>query len=206
MGLKMDFTAQTGSLDYKAGVAAVYSNGLVFYSARLQTFLFEGADPVVAREVTPRWWGTWSFDKGAGTLKMIYGDIPMELQGELLVLTTNKTAHKFSRLAPVDGARFDGTWALPAQNGIVPKITLTAEGRFKDEGALQVLEHSLYKLPAASRKPGEGTYEVKNYTILFHYSDGREFTSAFLGLLHKKGDLRPAELTLGFNHDTLKRQ
>jgi len=47
---------------------------------------------------------------------------------------------------------------------------------------------------------------VKNWTILFHYADGREFKSAFLGLGSTKGDRTPATLTLGFNHDTLKRQ
>jgi len=205
-GLKMDFTARTGNLDFKAATAAFYSNGQAFYSAQLQTFLFEGTSPILAREITPRWWGTWTFDKGAGTLKMMYGDVAMELQGETLVLTTNKTPHKFSRLAPVDGARFDGTYAFSEHNGKIPRITFTADGRFRDEGALNVLEHCLYRLYATTAKPGEGTYEVKNYTVLFHYADGREFTSAFLGLLHKKGDLRPAELTLGFNHDTLRRQ
>jgi hypothetical protein len=205
-GLKMDFTAATGSLDFKASTLAVYSNGQAFYSAKLQTFLFEGANPAVARDITPRWWGTWTFNKGAGTLKMIYGDVAMELQGELLILTTNKTPHKFVRLEAVDGARFDGTWAFSEHNGKIPKIAFTADGRFKDEGALNVLEHSVYRLYATTQKPGEGTYEVKNYTVLFHYADGREFQSAFLGLLHKKGDLRPATLTLGFNHDTLKRQ
>jgi len=205
-GLKLDLTARTGSLDFKSSTLAIYSNGQAFYSAKLQTFLFEGANPALAREITPRWWGTWTFDKGAGTLRMIYGDIAMELQGEHLILTTNKTPHKFFRLEPVDGARFDGTWAFAEYNGRIPKISFTADGRFKDQGALNVLEHSTYKLYATTQKSGEGTYEVKNYTVLFHYADGREFTSAFLGLLHKKGDLRPATLTLGFNHDTLKRE
>jgi hypothetical protein len=204
-GLKMDLTARTGNLDFKAATAAFFSNGQVFYSAQLQTFLFEGASPILAREITPRWWGTWTFDQGAGTIKMITGNIAMELQGENLVLTTNKTPHKFFRLAPVDGARLEGTWAFAENNGKIPKITFTADGRFKDEGALNVLEHSLYRLYATTGKPGEGSYEVKNYTILFHYADGREFTSAFLGLGNPKGDRTPAALTLGFNHDTLKR-
>lgn len=109
-------------------------------------------------------------------------------------------------LAPVDGARLEGTYALREHNGKIPKITFTADGRFKDEGAIHVLEHSLYKLTSLTAKPGEGTYEVKNYTILFHYSDGREFQAAFLGLGASKGDPKPGALTLGFNLDTLTRQ
>jgi len=205
-GLSLGFTARTGDLDYKTAVAAFYSNGMVFYSAKLQTFLFDGVSPAFAREITPRWWGTWTFDKTAGTMKMIYGDIPMELQGEFLVLTTNKTAHKFFRLPSVDGVRFDGTYVFQAEQGKVPKITFTADGRFTDEGALKVLEHNSYPLYGVARTPGEGTYEVKNWTIRFRYSDGRELKAACLGLGAKPGDPRPKELTLGFNHDTLKRQ
>jgi len=206
MGLSLGLTARTGNLDYKSTVAAFYSNGMVFYSAKLQTFLFDGVNPAFAREVTPRWWGTWTFDKTSGSMKMIFGEIPLELKGEQLVLTTNKTEHKFVRLASVDGARFDGTYAFREEQGKVPKITFSADGTFKDDGALKVLEHNSYPLYGVCRKPGEGTYEVKNWTLLLHYSDGREFTAPCLGLGEAPGDPRPAELTLGFNHDTMKRQ
>jgi hypothetical protein len=206
MGVSMAFVARTGNLEWNGTTAAFYSNGQVFYNTKLQTFLFEGVNPILAREVTPRWWGSWTFDQGSGTMKMLYGDIAMELKGEALVLTTSKTPHKFVRLAPVDGARLEGTYAFTEHNGKIPKITFSGDGRFTDDGALNVLEHCLYKLYATTRKPGEGTYEVKNYTILFHYADGREFTAAFLGLTYTKGDRTPAALTLGFNDDTLKRQ
>ena len=205
-GLSLGLTARTGDLEYKSTTAAFYSNGMVFYSAKLQTFLFDGVSPAFAREITPRWWGTWTFDKTVGSMKMIYGEIPLELQGEILALTTNKTAHKFGRLPSVDGARFDGTYAFQPDQGKVPKITFRADGRFTDEGALKVLEHNSYPLYGVARKPGEGTYEVKNWTIRFRYSDGRELQAACLGLAAKPGDPRPKELTLGFNHDTLKRQ
>lgn len=205
-GLSLGFTARTGDLNYTSTVAAFYSNGLVFYSAKLQTFLFDGVNPAFAREVTPRWWGTWTFDKTSGSMKMLFGEIPLELKGEQLVLTTNKTEHKFGRLANVDGARFDGTYAFQEEQGKVPKITFSADGTFKDDGALKVLEHNSYPLYGVCRKPGEGTYEVKNWTIRFRYADGREFKAACLGLAAKAGEQRPKELTLGFNHDTLKRQ
>jgi hypothetical protein len=205
-GLSLGFTARTGNLDYKSTVAAFYSNGMVFYSAKLQTFLFDGVSPAFAREVTPRWWGTWTFDKTSGSMTMLFGEIPLELKGEHLVLTTNKTEHKFVRLANVDGARFDGTYAFQEDQGKVPKITFSADGTFRDDGALKVLEHNPYPLYGICRKPGEGTYEVKNWTIRFRYGDGREFKAACLGLAAKAGEQRPKELILGFNHDTMKRQ
>lgn len=206
IGVSMQFVARTGSLEWNGTTAAFYSNGQVFYNTKLQTFLFEGVNPILAREVTPRWWGTWTFDQGSGTMKMLYGDIAMEQKGDALVLTTSKTPHKFIRLPAVDGVRLEGTYAFQEHLGKVPKITFTADGRFTDAGALNVLEHPLYKLYAITGKLGQGTYEVKNFTILFHYDDGREFTAAFLGLTYTKGDRTPAALTLGFNDDTLKRQ
>ncbi|HLF94865.1 MAG TPA: hypothetical protein VJB14_15470, partial [Planctomycetota bacterium] len=104
------------------------------------------------------------------------------------------------------GARFDGTWTLSAIEGKVPSITFTADGRFTDDGALKVLEHNLYRLYGVAAKPGAGTYQVKNHTVLFHYSDGREFGAAFAGMDWKKEETRPATLTLGFNQDTLTRR
>jgi hypothetical protein len=206
VGLSMQFVNATGRLEYNGTTAAFYSNGQVFYNSKLQTFLFDGVDPMIAREITPRWWGTWTFGQGTGTMKMPYGDIAMELKGETLVLTTSKTPHKFVRLDSVDGTRLEGTYAFSEHNGKVPKITFSADGRFTDDGALNVLEHCLYRLYHTTRKPGQGTYEVRNYTIVFTYDDGRRFTSAFLGLTYKRGDRTPAALTLGFNDDTLKRQ
>jgi hypothetical protein len=204
-GLSMRVDALRGDLEWKGTTLALYTNGMVFYSAKLQTFAF-AMSPYIAREVTPRWWGTYTFDKGTGTIKMIYGDVAMEQQGESLVLTSNKTPHKFGRLPSVDGTRLEGTWGFDEGNGKISKITFTEGGRFSDQGALHVLEHSLYKLKSMTGKPGEGTYEVKNYTFYFHYSDGREFSTAYLGGGAAKGDLKPATLTLSFNHDTLKRQ
>lgn len=206
MGLGLQFNAQQKNLQYQAVTLAFYSNGQVFYNSKLQTFLFEGMSPILAREVTPRWWGNYRFDQGSGTIKMSYTEIPMELRGEHLILTTNKTEHKFGRLARVDGTRLDGTWTFSEYEGKIPKITFTEQGRFTDEGAVKVLEHSLYKLYSTGGKPGEGTYEVRNWTLLLHYADGREFTTAFLGLGAEPGDHRPAELVLGFNHDKLQRQ
>jgi len=206
MGLGLHFNALQKNLQYEATTAAFYSNGMVFYNSKLQTFLFEGMSPILAREVTPRWWGNWTFDKGSGTMKLIYGEIPIELRGEHLILTTNKTEHKFGKLAPVDGTRLEGTWAFGEYQGKIPRITFTEQGRFKDEGAVKILEHSTYTLYSTGSKPGEGTYEVKNWTLLLHYSDGREFTTAFLGLGAKPMDSQPAELVLGYNHDKLKRQ
>jgi hypothetical protein len=188
-------------------MAVFYSNGMVFFSAKLQTFLFEGMDPYVAREVTPAWWGTYTFANGRGSIKLPSGEIPIELLGDKLAVTRMKTTHRYERLDSVDGMRWDGTYAFKAEaDGKVPAITFAKDGTFTDDGAIKVLEHSLYALYSTGDKSGRGTYDVKNHTVLFRYADGRTFTCAYLGLLAKKGEMSPATLTLGFNHDTLTRK
>lgn len=206
IGVGLSFDGLAGELQYKGITAAFYTNGLVFFSAKLQTFLFEGMDPYLAREITPSSWGTYTFENGRGTIKMRSGDIPIRLDGDKLVVTRMKTDHKYERLAPVDGTRWDGMWAFAVPEGKAPSIAFTKDGRFADDGAIKVLEHSLYPLHSTGDKPGAGTYEVKNYTVVFRYDDGRTFTSAFVGLGYKKGELRPESLVLGFNHDTLKKK
>ena len=151
----------------------------------------------------PRYWGTFSFDAGKGLMKLIYQEVPLRAAADVLVLTTLKTDHKYVKLAPPDGARFDGTWAFEGEPGR-PKaaITFTPGGRFRDSGAVNVLNHG-YPLTEA---PGDGTYEVRRYTLLLHFEDGREYRIAFPGLGYEKGNLRPQRLTLSFNEDALIRQ
>jgi len=162
-------------------------------------------NPYHQAEESPRWWGTWTFADGRGVLKMPYGEIPLEAKAADLVLTTMKTPHTYQRIAPVDGALLDGTWTMAANPGDkIPKITFRQDGTFSDDGALKVLEHNLYRLYGIAASPGDGTYEVKNFTMLFHYADGREFSAACLDL--QKGKTQPSSFNLGFNQDPLNRQ
>ncbi len=206
VGMGLGFDGRRGELGYKSFTAAFYTNGLVFFAAKLQTFLFEGMDPYIAREIAPSSWGTYTFESGRGVIKMASGELPLELDGEKLVITRLKTPHTYVRLDSVDGMRWNGTWAFESTGGKTPEITFTKDGGFTDNGAVKVLEHSLYALHSTGDKPGGGTYEVKNHTVVLTYSDGRRFTTAYLGLLAKKGEPAPETLTLGFNHDTLKRK
>lgn len=201
VGFGLGFEGRSGDLKYKTFTAAFYTNGQVFFASKLQTFLFEGVDPWLAREITPSYWGTYTFEDGKGVIRMPSGEMPIRMDGEKLLLTRMKTEHKYVRMESVDGTRWDGTYAFEEGS-----ITFGKDGRFRDHGAVKILEHGLYHLYSTGGKPGEGTYEVKNYTLVLNYSDGRRFTTAYLGLLATKGDLRPETLTLGFNDDTLKRK
>ena len=183
--------------------AIFFANGQAYFASKFPIHGLDGLDTWVDREMRPRYWGTWSFQDGKGLMKLIYQEVPLREAADVLVLTTLKTDHKYVKVEPPDGARFDGTWAFEGESG-KPKaaISFTPGGGFKDYGAVNVLNHG-YPLTEA---PGEGTYEVRGYTLVLHFRDGREYRIAFPGLGYEKGDLRPQRLILSFNEDALIRQ
>lgn len=89
-------------------------------------------------------------------------------------------------MAPVDGLKLDGTWRLPDPSAN-RRIRFTAAGRFTDDGVLEDVGH--VPVPAwagghivrLERPParGEGTYEIREFTILFAYDDGRRWSADF---------------------------
>ena len=195
----------------KACYAIFFSNGQAFFGSRYLMNGFDGLNTRVDAEMTPRYWGTYTFANGTGILKMGYGEIPLRwnperVDGSGLILTTTKTDHKFVRLpASVDGAKLDGTWILKGQYSDGrpdPFITFTPSGEFKDQGAVNVLNHG-YPL---EEPPGAGTYEVKNFTLTLRFSDGRRYRLAFPGKEWERGNVRPARLILSYNEDALVRR
>ena len=186
-----------------AGYVIFFTNGQAYYASKFPIHGVDGLNTRVDAEMRQRYWGTWIFEDGKGVLKLIYQEVPLREVGDVLVLTTLKTDHKFVKIDPVDGARFEGTWAFEGTaTGPKAAITFTRKGEFTDSGAVNVLNHG-YPLVEA---PGEGTYEVRGYTLSLHFKDGREYKIAFPGLGYAKGNLRPQQLILSFNEDVLVRQ
>ena len=189
-----------------------FSNGQAFFGDNFPT---EGLDEIntwIMAENNRRDWGTYSFSNGAGNLKLPYADIPLRMEAGRLVITTNKTDHVFIKATAVDGVRFNGTYAMSSKDilgqetGITPVITFTADGKFTDNGALKILYHRSVDCINTARDPGSGTYEIKNYSLILNYTDGREIRIAFLGTDYVKNDLNPATLSLSFYENVLRRQ
>ena len=137
---------------------------------------------------------------------MPYADIPLRMEGDKLVITPNQTDHRFYRVNPVDGATFNGTYVLSEAYGKIPAITFTSDGRFTDNGAVRVLYHEYVDCLNPALAAGSGTYEVKNYSVLFNYSDGRKIKIAFMGVNYARSNPSPATLMMSFNEDQLVRQ
>lgn len=84
----------------------------------------------------------------------------------------------------VDGVKFDGRWFFP---GAPQRRIEFAGGRFKDEGVLEDVGTFTVYAWAGSRivfrtQPpprGEGTVEIRDFTILVKYDDGRVWSTDF---------------------------
>jgi len=188
-----------------------FSNGQAFFG---NNFPAEGLDELntwVRAENYRRDWGTFTFSNGKGVLKLPYADFPLRMENSKLIITANKTDHRFVKTNAVDGARFNGTYALSSRNiageetGKTPLISFTADGKFTDNGAMSILYHEYNDCLNAAKEPGSGTYEVKNYSVIFNYTDGRKIKVAFPGTAYDIKNPSPPTLMLSANEDALKK-
>ncbi|MFL5738577.1 MAG: hypothetical protein ACJ75B_00060 [Flavisolibacter sp.] len=199
-------------VELKGTHAIFFSNGQAFFGTK---FPIEGLDELntwIAAENNRRDWGTYRFTNGAGVLKMPYGDIPLRMEKGKLIVTKNKTDHVFIKIPAADGARFNGTYVFSSKDilgnetGKTPTIHFSADGKFTDEGAVSVMYHEYIDCINNALNPGSGTYEVKNNSLLFHYSDGRKIKIAFVGMGYDKNNTSPQTLTVSYNDDVLSRK
>jgi len=193
-------------LGYKVFTPIFYSDGRAYFGPNFPTEGLNEFNAYIAAELNRRDWGTYTFSNGRGILKMPYGDIPMRMEGDRLIITPNKTDHRFIKMNPVDGATFNGTYVLSELNGKIPSIIFTADKRFTDNGAVRVLYHEYVDCLNIALKPGAGTYEVKDHTVIFNYSDGRKIKIAFIGTGYDAKNLTAPSLWMSFNQDELRKQ
>ena len=204
-GISLATKANVG-IRYDVFTPIFLSNGQAYFGPKFPTEGLDGLDTRIPPELHRRDWGTFSFANGRGVLKMPYADIPLRMEGDKLIITANQTDHAFYRLPSVDGATFNGTYALSEVNGKIPTITFTPGGSFNDGGALKVLYHEYVECLNPAAAPGSGTYEVRDYSVIFTYSDGRRIKLAFLGAEYQRANPSPPTLRMSDNEDKLIRQ
>ena len=183
----------------------LFSNGQAYFG---KNFPVQGLDELntwIAAENNRRDWGIYSFSNGKGVLKMPYGDIPLRLDNNKLIVTTNKTDHSFIRFNATDDIKFEGTYVLSEWNGKIPSITFTADGKFTDNGALRILFHEYIECLNPAIKQDSGVYIIKNYSLLFNFSDGRKLKIAFPGTDLNKNNTQQY-IVASFNYDVLQKQ
>ncbi|HWR33064.1 MAG TPA: hypothetical protein VN451_06045, partial [Chitinophagaceae bacterium] len=166
---------------YKVFTPIFLSNGQAYFGTKFPAEGMHEFNTWIRAENFRRDWGTWTFSNGRGVLKLPYGNLPMRMENNKFIITANNTDHAFHKLNSVDGARFNGTYVMNEAYEKIPVITFTADGRFTDKGAIKALYHESDDCTNPGLAPGSGTYEVKNHSVLFHFSDGRKINVAFLG-------------------------
>ena len=188
---------------FKTGAVAFFSDGSAWFGSNFPTYGLDGIKPHVERDADRRQWGNYQFQSGNGVLTMPYGAIPLRLDGSVLVLTTNKTPHRFVRRYPPVSSRLSGRYCLAEGSGC---LTLAGDGRFHDEGAGRIVEHAVYPYPLSPER-GDGEYEIRDYTLILRYAGGPEVRVAFPGFLDRAAaaSTSPDVITLSFNMDVLKR-
>jgi hypothetical protein len=182
------------------------SNGQVYFGSKFPMEGLAGINTQLPPQLNTRDWGSYTFSNGSGAIQMPYGKIPMRMQGNNLTLIKNQTDWPFYQLPSVDGATFNGTYVMSAVNGRIPSISFSSSGNFTDNGALKELYHEYISCLNPAVTPGAGTYEVKDYTIKFQYTDGRKIKIAFMGTEYDKGNQSPAKLRMSSNEDPMMRQ
>lgn len=195
-----------GGGNLNASYTFFFPNGQVFFGEKFPTTGFDGKNTWVYAELDTRNWGTYTLQDGKGTINMGYGKMPLKVVGENLVITTQNTEHTYEKFPSLDGAVFNGKYAFDGDwGGKLPWVTFTLDGKFIDEGALNILNHQTMDPDEfnITAKPGNGTYEIKNYTLVFRYSDGRKVQMVFTGNGFDRKNPSPASLTLSFNNDIL---
>lgn len=113
----------------------------------------------------------------------------------------------YEPMPSVDGLKLEGRWHLPGAER-KRRIEFTAAGRFKDDGLLEDVgtlpvptwsgsRDVLYPQPPAR---GEGTYEIREFTLLLKYDDGRVWSADFSTYGPDPKDLSKLQLKTGTLH------
>lgn len=192
--------------------ALFFSNGQVYYRDKLPPSGFDGLNTQAAASKNNQNWGTYTLQNGKGEFKTIfYGSMPLTVNGSGITLTTNQTPHNYIKIPSVDGVVFDGTYYFEGNlaGKVNPTITFMPDGKFIDNGALDILNHEWsmncdidHKCDVA-KESGSGTYQARNYSLIFRYSDGRKLQIAFSGLNYDRKNQSPPTLELSSNNDIL---
>jgi hypothetical protein len=190
--------------ELKNAYAYFYPDGRAFFASRMPMNGFADLPTDADAVVTPTYWGRYAYDGLQGEIQFPYrgnDTFPFTSQSTELTIVTTGTPHQFAPQTSVDGFTFEGTYLLHLPNE-TPTLSLSQAGRFVDGGVLKYVDHWIYPF-RVSDQPGDGSYAVTNFTIVFRYADGRLLRLPFSGLGLTAGDPSPATLYIGTEDDSL---
>ena len=141
-------------------------------------------------------WGTWSMSGTQGEARRAVLTRPYKIRLVSKDEIEYGSTH-FYRCAPVDGLRLNGAWTTYADPGdralsapgMRPVLRFQPDGRFRDDGLWATVLGT--GLEDRMKSSGEGSYEIRDYTLILRYDDGRVRHSALTMFVKGKAEPSP---------------
>lgn len=189
-GVWMGFTQMYGSYEPSPRWYTFFADGEVFEDLPGEGLAGFSASASKASADLRDYWATYHFEGGSGFI----AKPGVNVQTTIQAVTPDRIKlgiDTFYRCASVDGLRLQGAWTSYADpndpnldrqpEGARPVFRFSKDGRFADEGVFATFLH-MYSNGNEDRA-GTGTYEIRDFTLILRYADGRVKQVAFTGLM-----------------------
>lgn len=175
-----------------------FDNGQVYFNSKFPAKGLDELNTLIEAEWNPQLWGTYTLQNGSGNIKLPFANIPFSMNGNKLVVNYMKADHEYSKYPAGDHVLYNGTWCGSGEvYGSTACISFTVDGKFSDNGVVRALENSLNDYYVSTPQSGNGTYEIKNNSIIFRFNTGFIFKTAFTGMNYQPGNSSPTQISFG---------
>ena len=188
-GVWMGFKTYVGDYEPHPRWYTFYDDGQVFEDIPRTGFLGFNPNASKADSGQRSYWGAYTFSNGFGSITKPAVKYPEVLQSEGAGKLKIDSFH-FYRCQPVDGLRLQGSWTSLANPndpdlerwpvGRRPVLRFTSDGRFSDEGVFATF---LKSGDPGQDAAGSGIYEIRDFTLILRFSDGRVKQLAITAML-----------------------
>jgi hypothetical protein len=185
----MGFKTFVGSYEPQARWYTFFEDGQIFEDIPRAGFAGFSREASKADSHQRDYWGTYTFNGNAGSISKPGVRYPEVLLGEGAGKLKIDSNH-FYLCRSVDGLRLNGAWTSMANPndpdldrwpvGQRPVFRFSSDGTFTDEGVFATfLKLGDPRQDAA----GNGTYEIRDFTLIMRFTDGRVKQLAMTGML-----------------------
>lgn len=188
-GVWMGFKTYVGDYEPHARWYTFYDDGQVFEDIPRTGLAGFNREASKTDSGQKSYWGQYTFANGAGSITKPGVNYPEALQSEGADKLKIDSFH-FYRCQEVNGLRLQGAWTSMANPndpaldrlpvGQRPVFRFSSDGKFSDEGVFATFLKSGDPRQDAA---GAGVYEVRDFTLILRFADGRVKQLAITAML-----------------------
>jgi hypothetical protein len=188
-GVWMGFKTYTGDYEPHPRWYTFYDDGQIFEDIPRTGLAGFNREASKADSGQKSYWGRYTFANGAGSITKPGVNYPETLQSEGADKLKVDSFH-FYRCQEVNGLRLQGAWTSMANPndpaldrfplGQRPVFRFSSDGKFSDEGVFATF---LKSGDPSQDAAGTGVYEVRDFTLILRFSDGRVKQLAITAML-----------------------